>query len=181
MAPHIALHETGLLFEGRPTSFAKKEQRTASFLAMNPAGKVPLLLIDGQPLTEVGAILYFIAKSAPWAGLWPQDVDSQAQVVSWMSFIASALHPGRQEGADRAYHVYGIADRRLGNREWAAADRYTIADIHLFRLYWRMRDSLKPSPEAFPSLEDHYRRMMHRPAVKRTIEIEQAVGYELPA
>ena len=52
MAPHIALHEIGAPFQGRPISFAKKEQLQPAFLALNPEGKVPTLLIDGRPLTE---------------------------------------------------------------------------------------------------------------------------------
>ena len=59
--------------------------------------------------------------------------------------------------------------------------RYSIADIHLFRLYWRFANSLKPALETFPNLTAHYARMMMRPAVQRTIEVEAAVGYELPA
>jgi glutathione S-transferase len=51
----------------------------------------------------------------------------------------------------------------------------------LFRLYWRFASSLKPAPETFPNLSAHYARMMGRPAVQRTIEIEAAIGYELPA
>ena len=96
-----------------------------------------------------------------------------------MSFIASTLHPARKHGLDYARQVYGIADRRLGNG-WALG-RYSIADIHLFRLYWRLANSLKPAPETFPNLTAHYARMMARPAVQKTIEIESAVGYELPA
>ena len=68
---------------------------------------------------------------------------------------------------------------------WAASDwavgRYSIADIHLFRLFWRFRGSLNPEPGEFPHLSAHYERMMARPAVRRTIEIESAIGYELPA
>jgi glutathione S-transferase len=73
----------------------------------------------------------------------------------------------------------GVADRRLGSG-WAIG-RYSIADIHLFRLYWRFANSLKPTPESFPNLTAHYARMMARPAVQRTIAIESAIGYELPA
>jgi len=62
MAPHIALHEIGVAFDARPVSFAKKETRTPEFLALNPAGKVPTLLIDGRPLTEVAAILASIPR-----------------------------------------------------------------------------------------------------------------------
>ncbi len=96
-----------------------------------------------------------------------------------MSFIASTLHPARQRGLDYAKVVYGIADRRLGNG-WAIG-RYSIADIHLFRLYWRLANSFHPAPETFPNLTAHYARMMARPAVQRTIAVESAVGYELPA
>ncbi|MEZ5856885.1 MAG: glutathione S-transferase family protein [Hyphomicrobiaceae bacterium] len=180
MAPHIALHETGLAFEPRPVSFKKKEQLLPEFLALNPAGKVPLLLVDGRPLTEVAGILYFVAKAAPAADLWPEgDLEAEAQVMSWMSFIASTLHPARVQGPDHVARVYGFADRRMGARDWAAG-RYSIADIHLFRLFWRMRNSLGPKVGQFPALERHYERMMARPAVQRTIAAETAIGYELP-
>ncbi len=56
-----------------------------------------------------------------------------------------------------------------------------MADIHLFRIYWRFRASLNPGPGEFAGLERHYQRMMARPAVVRTIAIESAIGYELPA
>jgi glutathione S-transferase len=107
------------------------------------------------------------------------DVAADAQAISWMSFIASTLHPARQRGLDYARQVYRIADQRLGPG-WALSE-YSIADIHLFRLYWRLANSLKPAPEEFPSLTAHYARMMARPAVQRTIELESAIGYELPA
>jgi glutathione S-transferase len=181
MAPHIALHEIGAPFESRPISLAKKENRTAAFLALNPEGKVPTLLIDGRALTEVAAILFYLAKAFPDAGLLPEgDLEAQAQVVSWMSFVASTVHPARRQGADHARAVYGIAEQRLGNREWAVG-RYSIADIHLFRLFWRFSNSLELSRTEFPNLFAHYDRMMARPAVQRTLEIEGSIGYELPA
>jgi glutathione S-transferase len=181
MAPHIALHEIGVPFERRPVSLGKKEQRNADYLAINPEGKVPTLLIDGRPLTEVAAILYYLARRHPEAGLWPaDDLEAEAQVISWMSFIAATLHPARARGLDYAREVYGQAERRLGDKEWAIG-RYSIADIHLFRLYWRFRNFIQMPPGTLPALDAHYERMMGRPAVKRTIEIETSVGYELPA
>jgi glutathione S-transferase len=180
MAVHIALHEIGVPFEGRPMSFIQNDLRTPHYLALNPEGKVPTLVIDERPLTEVAAILYYLAKRFPDAELLPRDdIEADAQALSWMSFAASTLHPARRRGLDYAMDVYAIADRRLGSG-WALG-RYSIADIHLFRLYWRFANSLKPAPETFPNLTAHYARMMARPAVQRTIEIETAIGYELPA
>jgi glutathione S-transferase len=180
MAVHIALHEIGVAFEQRPMSFKKNDMRAPEFLALNPEGKVPLLLVDGRPLTEVAAILFYLAKRFPDADLLPRDdPEAEAQALSWMSFVASTLHLARRHGLDHAKEVYGIADRRLGSG-WALG-RYSIADIHLFRVYWRLANSLKPAPETFPNLTAHYQRMMARPAVQRTIEIETVIGYELPA
>ncbi len=180
MAVHIALHEIGVPFEARPISFSKREHRASDYLAVNPEGKVPTLLIDGRPLTEVAAILYYLAKRFPDAALLPKDgAEAEAQAISWMSFIASTLHPARRLEIEYATKVYGIADRRLGRNEWALG-RYSIADIHLFRLYWRLVKSLKPASGTFPNLSDHYDRMMRRAAVQRTCDIESAIGYELP-
>jgi glutathione S-transferase len=178
MAPHIALHEIGVPFESRPVSFAKKENRTTAYLALNPEGHVPILLIDGRPLTEVAAILFYLARRFPEAGLWPDDLEAQAQAVSWMSFSASTLHPARRRGLDHARAMWAIADQRLGNCEWAV-ERYSIADIHLFRLFWRFSNSFKPERAEFANLFAHYDRMMARTAVQRTLEIEASIGYEL--
>jgi glutathione S-transferase len=181
MAAHIALHEIGLPFESRSISLVRKENRTPAFLALNPEGKVPTLLVDGRPLTEVAAILFYLAKRCPEAGLLPRgDLEAEAQAISWMSFIAATLHPARRQGLEYARTVFAIADRRLGEAEWALG-RYSIVDIHLFRLFWRFRNSLHPPASDFPALSAHYGRMMARPAVEKTIALETAVGYELSA
>ena len=163
MAPHIALHETGAPFEARPMSFATKDMQKPEFRAINPNGKVPTLLIDGRVLTEVAGCLFYLARAYPNANLLPlDDPEAEAQVVSWMSFIASAIHPARQAGIERAREVW------------------QIADIHLFRLYWRTRDALEPKAGRLPNIEAHYQRVMARPAVRKTIEVEERIGYSLP-
>jgi len=180
MAPHIALHEIGVDFESRWISFAKREQYAPEYLKLNPAGKVPTLLVDGHPLTEVAAILYYLAKRFPKAGLFAEgDLEAEAQVVSWMSFIASTIHPARMIGVERWKEVFEIAEKRLARHDWAVG-RYSIADIHLFRLFWRFFTTLHPASETYPGLSAHYERIMARPAVQRVLEIERAVGYRLP-
>jgi glutathione S-transferase len=180
MAPHIALHEIGVDFESCWISFAKRQQHASEYLVLNPEGKVPTLLVDGVPLTEVAGILYYLARRFPEAGLFPAgDLEAEAQVISWMSFIASTIHPARRIGVDRWKEVFGIAEQRLGRKDWVVGG-YSIADIHLFRLFWRFFNSLHPAPPDFPALAAHYDRMMARPAVQRVLEIESAVGYQLP-
>jgi glutathione S-transferase len=180
MAVHIALHEIGVDFERRLISLAKREQFSPEYLAVNPEAKVPTLLTDGRALTEVAAILYYLAKRYPNADLWPEgDLEAEANAISWMSFIASTIHPARRIGIERWKEVFGLAEQRLGGRDWTL-DRYSVADIHLFRLYWRFVGSVKPAAEDYPGLSAHYGRMMERPAVQRTIESESAIGYALP-
>jgi glutathione S-transferase len=181
MATHIALHEVDAEFERRVMSFNRKETRTPEFLAMNPDGHVPTLTIDGRVLVEVAATLWYLARRYPAAKLLPfGDMEAEAQVISWMSFVASTVHPARRVGEARLHEVFAIAEQKLGGREWAVG-AYSIADIHLFRLFWRWKDSGGPAAGVFAGIDAHYARMMARPAVKKTIEVEREIGYQLPA
>jgi glutathione S-transferase len=185
MAAHVMLREVGAAFELRPLSFARKEQRDPAFLAVNPEGKVPTLLLDGgqrPALTEVAGILFYLARRFPAAGLLPEDAEAEGRVVSWMSFLAATVHPSRRAGAEAARAAYGLAERRLGGRDWAVGERCSIADIHLFRLFWRYSGAApRPDRADFPALSAHQDRMLARPAVRETIAVESAIGYELPA
>lgn len=174
-AAHIALQETGASFETHRLSIPDKQTRTPEYLAINPAGKVPALIIDGQVLTEVAAILFYLAKRFPEAKLMPPDSDlvAQAQVISWMSYVASGLHPVWSKGLDLAMPAFEIADKRLGDSEWAVS-AYSVADIHLFRLYWRLAGANDLPAGSLANLKRHHDQMLARPAVKRTLEIEQA-------
>jgi glutathione S-transferase len=180
MAVHIALNEIGCPFEARYLSPLNNEQRTPEYLAVNAEGKVPTLMVDGRPLTEVAAILFYLARSHAQAQLLPDDLEQQAQVLSWMSFIAATVHPARQKGPENAAKVWALAEQRLGARTWTVGDAYTIADIHLFRLYWRYINFPPPVLGRFPALQAHYERVLARPAVRMTIEAESAIGYHLP-
>jgi len=182
MATHIALYEVGVPFEAKLTSLHLNEHRAPGYLAVNPEGKVPTLMIDGRTLTEVAGTLWYLARTYPEAGLLPQqgDIEGEARVISWMSFIASTIHPARRIGEARWREVFALAEPRLGRNDWTVG-RYSIADIHLFRLYWRFVTTLDIAPATYPNLSAHYDRMMTRPAVRRTLEAEAAIGYHLPA
>jgi glutathione S-transferase len=179
MAPHIALHEIGCASKVCRFRSAGRKAEPPAYLALNPEGKVPTLLVDGRPLTEVAAILFYLARRFPEADLLANgDFEAEAQTVSWMSFIAATVHAAKRKGIDQTPAVFCVADVRLGKREWAVG-RFSIADIHLFRLYWRFRNSLHPPASHFPNLSAHDERMMTRPSVQRTIAVEAAIGQEL--
>ena len=124
MAAHIALHEVGATFEGRSMSFRKNDMAIAGLSEDQSGGTVPALA-DRRARAHRGrgAILSILTRRFPEAALLPHgDIEAEAQAVSWMSFIASTLHPARQKGLDHARKVYGIADRRLGHG-WALGER----------------------------------------------------------
>src|SRR6476659_3180748 len=71
IAPHIALEEIGVPFETRRIDLAKGEQTSEAFLRVNPMGRVPALVIDGAVVTELPALLTYIANLEPDAGFIP--------------------------------------------------------------------------------------------------------------
>jgi glutathione S-transferase len=97
LAPHIALEEAGAHFTPTPVDFKSSEQRSPTYLKINPKGRVPALAIGEVPgtgwtLTENPAILQFIALSHPDASLWPTDLHAQAKCLEWMAWLSSGVH-----------------------------------------------------------------------------------------
>ena len=174
LATHIALIECGAAYEPMPTLMAKQETRSPDYLAINPAGKVPTLVTEsGRVITEVAATLYYLARANPAAGLWPEgNLEDEAEVISWMSFAASTMHGARKDGPEAIAAAFELANAKLGNREWAIG-RFSIADIHVFRIYWRFKGEVSAPAGTYPALEAHHDRMLARSAVQKAIEIEK--------
>lgn len=77
-----------------PLDFAQREHKTPEYLALNPAGVVPTLVIEGQVITEAAAILMHLADLHPQAGLAPVPGTAQrSQYYQWMLFMANTLQP----------------------------------------------------------------------------------------
>jgi len=177
LATHIALIECKADYEPCPTLMSKKETRSPEYLAINPNGKVPALVTDsGRVITEVAGTLYYLAHKYPESGLWPVgDLEAQAEVISWMSFTASTMHGSRIQGPEAIADAFHVANSKLGDRDWAIG-RFSIADIHLFRVFWRFLSTIDAAPGTFPALEAHRDRMLARPSVQKAMEIEE--GYQ---
>ena len=139
------------------------------------------LVVDGAILTEVAATLVYLARAYPQAGLMPAGVLGEAEAISWMSFLASTVHPAVAQGPERVAEAWRIAEKKLSGKQWCVGEKYSIADIHLFRLYWRFKDRFGLKAADHPSVHALYDRMMQRPAVKKTIEAESKIQSSLPA
>ena len=154
----------------------QKGTRTPDFLAINPNGKVPALVVDGTVITEVAGTLFYLARAFPEADLMPAGLLGEAEAVSWMSFAASTLHPAAGQGPERVAEVWRIAEQKLAGKEWCVGGKYSIADIHLFRLYWRFKDRFGLKPGDHRSVQALHDRMLQRPAVRKTIEAEAKIA-----
>ncbi|HEY8079376.1 MAG TPA: glutathione S-transferase family protein [Labilithrix sp.] len=80
--------ELGLNIERVPVDFQKGDLRKPEFLAMNPNGKIPVIDDDGFVVWESGAILKYLAKKRPEAGLIPLDPKGLARLDQWMFWWA---------------------------------------------------------------------------------------------
>lgn len=77
-----------------PLDFERAEQKSPAYLALNPAGVVPTLVLDGQVLTEAAAIVLHLADLHPQAGLAPPPgTPARAAYYRWMFFCANTLQP----------------------------------------------------------------------------------------
>jgi glutathione S-transferase len=86
-----ALAEAGAEYEFQTVSLDRNEQKSPTFLAVNPSGKIPALrLPSGEIVTETVALLLTIAERHPEAALLPPD---RAQALRWIAFLASEVYP----------------------------------------------------------------------------------------
>lgn len=95
--PHAGLEAikaaTGEDFEAQSVKLHKGEQRTPEYLALNPLGLVPVLVVDGQPLTQIVAICDYLDRRFPQARLLPADPWQRAQGMSVLAWMNNTVHP----------------------------------------------------------------------------------------
>jgi GST-like protein len=185
----IALEELGLEYTLHAVNVKQGEQRQDAFRALNPNGKVPVLVQTDatgkrQVLSESAAILVHLAETT--GQLLPTDPQRRARVFEQLFFHASALSPAfgnagyfrtlatepqplaLQRFADEAQRVTSLLDGLLAERSWIAGDTYSIADIAHFGWFWR-RAFAGIALEDFPHLRRWYDAIEARPAVQRAI------------
>lgn len=191
LTTHIALEEAGAAFTPKPTYTRKGQTRTPEYLALNPKGKVPLLIVDGKPLTENVAILTYLNRSYPDARLLPAgDALKEADVLSFIAWCASGVHPvmsrffGPQnfcdlpDSADNVKALatkataanFALIEKALAGKEWVFGD-WSVADAYIFVFFsWATKLGLDVS--AYPNYGKHAERMKQRPAVQRALARE---------
>lgn len=198
LVPHIALEEIGARYEAVKVDFARGEQRTAEYLRLNPAGRVPVLLTDRGAVSEIPAILGYLARTFPAAKLMDtSDPFEFAEMQSFHMYIATTLHVlFRQISRPDAYvdgehcrsalrakvpemadqYFQPIEQRMADGRPWVHGDNWSASDIYLyvFASYLNMGD--RGDAGQVPAIMAHRRRVRARPAVARALDQERDGG-----
>ena len=172
IAVAITLEEAGLPYEAIKVDFKAAEQTRPDYLAINPKGRVPALVLDdGTVLTETGALLEYIAARAPAADLVPQLPEDTAHMRGAMYYLASTMHVAhahKMRGSRWANNQTSFDDMTAKVPETMAAsaayvaaevlrgpyvvkEQFTLADPYLFVVCnWLKGDGV--DPDAYPKI-----------------------------
>ena len=182
------LQELGVEFEAVSVNLLTGEHRQPEFLAINPAGKVPVLVDGDMVLSESIAIAVHLAEKYPEKGLAPTDPCARAQLMRWLLFTTTELEqplwritrhtrlypedkrlPGDVALArDEFAAMAKVLDRHMEEREFIVGDSVTVADFVLaYTLDWAQILGLL---EDLPRLEGYMMRMYARPRAPLRIE-----------
>jgi glutathione S-transferase len=148
LASHIAAREAAIDMDYEWVSLSTKRlDDGADYLAINPKGQVPALVLDdGRVLTEGVAILQYLAAQKPAAGLMPPAGGFEhAQAQEWLNFIATELHKkifyalfnpltppeAKAFARSEAPKAFSVVDRHLAGRAFLVGEGFTVADAYL--------------------------------------------------
>jgi glutathione S-transferase len=196
----VTLEELGLPYEVHPVDLSRSEQKQEWFLALNPNGRIPVIVDrDAGDLAvfETGAIMLYLAEKT--GRLLPADAVGRSRAIQWLMFQMGGIGPmmGQanvfyryfpekiQPAIDRYQNecrrLFEVLDRGLERSEWLAGDEFTIADIASWCWVRTYRWSGVPV-EGLPNLRRWLDAIKERPACRRGVEIpvkvESLIGDE---
>ncbi len=162
-----------------------------TFRALNPVGKIPVIVEDGLPVFESAAIVRYLATRYGDDTFWPQDLAARTRVdvlAEWAKQDIANRFTGpifwrvvrtpedqRDPAAIRkALTVFEdhltIAERQLDKHDFLAGAHLTPADIHLGHILYRYFD-IEIERRDMPAIQAYYDRLTHRPAYAEAVMI----------
>lgn len=196
LAVHIALEEAGFPYESVRVPLADGANLKPEYLAVNPRSRVPALKIENNVLTEVPAILLWLATRHPQAGVLPGGPEGLARAMEWMSWLTSAVHAGAfgavfrparfvadaalydavaAKARERVQEAFADIEQRIGDGPWLLGNRYCAVDGYLL-VFHRWGDRIGMDVRGlYPGWAAHAQRVVARPAVQHTLNQEEIV------
>ena len=183
------LDEAGVAYEAIKVDTASGAQHEPAFKAVNPKGKIPVLVRDdGTAITEFAAIALWIAHTHPQARLWPSDPEAEVRASQMMFYTVGTLHGQafrriffptefckdeahlgavKADGKTMATEGFEILAQQLGDRPYAAGEAFSIADATIFYTTRWAKLTKVPLPARIAALAE---RVGARPAFKAAVE-----------
>lgn len=175
------LQELEVPFESATVDLPAGEHRSPAFLAVNPAGKLPVLVDGDVVLSESGAIVLYLAEKFPEKRLLPTDVPGRAQAYRWLLFVATELEqplwritrhtrlypegrrlPGEIALArDDFRAMAAVLDEHMRDRPYVLGDGVSVVDF--FTAYTLDWADMLHLLEDYPGLRLYIERMYDRP------------------
>ena len=193
MAVHVTLLELGVPHELRKVDLDAGAQRTAEYLALNPNGVVPTMLVDGAPYYECAALLLLLTERHSAAGLAPPASDpARPLFLQWMVHFANTLQPAyrawfyphehgpaaheaavKDAARVRIEAAWGRVDAHLdANGPYMMGVRFGVVDLYATMLMRWSRNMPKPATE-WPAVARLAATIKARPMWKRLYEVEE--------
>ena len=189
----VALEVAGAEYEPIRLDLAAGDQRTPQYRALNPLGRVPTLVVDGKPVTELIAVLTYISSLFPAAELMPVNnpflLAKSYEMLSWFSttlhvYVAQILRGERfsdDENVRAALKEFGrrqLAEQLIRLDQLSAGasggligNRMTVVDAFSL-VIWRWAERLGIDTSGLTHWAATVERMLALPAVRRAKEIE---------
>ncbi len=190
--------ELGIDYQHLPVEIGDDGARSPEFLAMNPNGRLPVIVDDGFVLFESLAITLYLAKKHATGTLYPATLEGEAKAWQW-SFWAIAevdrgvniwsLHAVRLPPAERnaalreeALQViaapFKVLDAAVARQPYLLGDNFTVADLNVAAVISRAVDM---DLSAVPSLKVWLARCVERPAARAALALKAKADNETPA
>lgn len=190
--------EAGLDYEHLPVEIGDAGAKSPEFLAINPNGRLPVIVDDGFVLFESLAITLYLAKKHSFGTLYPATLEAEARAWQW-SFWAVAevdrgvniwsLHAVRLPEAERdtakrdeALKViaqpFKVLDAAVAKQAYLLGDSFTVADLNVAAIISRAIDM---DLSAVPNLKSWLTRCLGRPAARAALALKTKADNETPA
>ncbi len=192
----LFLEEAGLEYEPIPVDTRKGEQHNPEFRAVNPNGKVPVIVDDDATVFDSNAILLFLAQKTGQF-LPPCTMANRGELFSWLMFVATGVGPysgqsvhfhhhapeeidyARQRYAFEAKRHFSILNDRLAERRYMVAEMYTIVDMDVWG--WARMMPLVLGEAAWadlPNLKRLVDEIEERPAARRATTLKDRFTFK---
>ncbi|MGI6853101.1 glutathione S-transferase N-terminal domain-containing protein [Mesorhizobium sp. 1B3] len=192
LAPHILLHEIGAAFEAVKTSIPEGAHLTEEFTRLNPKNRVPVLMLDGEVITELPAIATAISNLAPDKCLMGRTDLDRVRAYEWMNWLSGTVHgqgfgglwrPQRFSDDPAVFEnirtkarrtiadCFETIDRRLSST-YSTGQNFTAVDAFLLVFYrWGNGIGIDVAT-AFPRYASFAEPLLQRPSVAAAIAAE---------